>query len=168
VAALLIALALGFLALFGIRLFTGVVIYAVLAICVLSFLGLGAFMTYYGYSQVQAMTLKSLSTTVPQVIMWCGVACIVIGFVIALAVGIFLMRIRRAIGVIQESSKALMYMPQVVFVPVIFAIIIGFFAAYWAVVSIFLYSSGEPTINGAAVRFVMTSWTRGIFAYHVS
>ncbi len=73
----------------------------------------------------------------------------------------------RAIGVIQESSKSLMYMPQVLLLPVVFAVIIGLFAAYWCVVSVFLYSSGEANIKGGAVTFTMTTWIRGIFAYHV-
>ena len=166
-AALLIAMILGFATLLFIRIFSGVVVYLTLIICVLSFLGLGAFMTYYGYTQSQVMKLKGLSTTVSQVILWCGVASMAIGLLIAIVSAIFIMRIRRAIGIIQESSKSIMYMPQVLIMPIIFAIIIGLFAAYWCVVSIFLYSSGDTHISGGAVKYTMTTWTRAIFAYHI-
>ncbi|KAF0978966.1 hypothetical protein FDP41_002036 [Naegleria fowleri] len=167
VAALLIAIILGFATLLFIRIFAGVITYLTILICILSFLGLGAFMTWYGYSQVQAMQLKQLSTTVPNVILWSGVAVMVIGLLLAIASAIFIMRIRRAIGIIQESSKSLMYMPQVLLLPVVFAVIIGLFAAYWCVVSIFLYSAGDPVIKGGAVQYVLSTWMRGILAYHI-
>lgn len=95
VAALLIAIILGFATLLFIRIFAGVITYLTILICILSFLGLGAFMTWYGYSQVQAMQLKQLSTTVPNVILWSGVAVMVIGLLLAIASAIFIMRIRR-------------------------------------------------------------------------
>ncbi|KAL9654484.1 hypothetical protein ABK040_010504 [Willaertia magna] len=167
VAALLLSILLGFIALLFIRLFTGIVVWVSLAISVLSFLGLSAFMIWYGYTEQQRMKTLQLSTTVPDVIFWFGVGIGIVGVIVALLVIFFFIRIRRAIAVIQESSKSLMYMPQVLIVPIIYAVIAGLFTAYWCVVSVFLYSAGEPTIEGGAVTLRLSNATRGIFAYHI-
>jgi hypothetical protein len=153
--------------LFLVRMFAAIVIWILILFCFAAVSGLSAFLLWDGWTQWQSNKVLGLSTTFDKVIFGFGVALGAIAVIFLLVMLFLFMRIRRAIGIIQEACKAISAMPQIIVMPVVLVVLLVLFSAYWIVVAIYLWSSGKPTISGYTVRYEMTMWTRGLFAYHI-
>lgn len=161
------ALAFGFLILFFMRIFTGVVVWAVIFLVFIAIMALGGLTFYEGYTQRIELQKQDLDTTVANILFYTGIVIMGLGAIYALAVVFLFLRIRKAIGIIQEASKALGAIPQLIFFPVLIFGIMALFIFWWIVVVIFLWSSGEATIKSFAVSFKLDLVSRILFGVHI-
>jgi choline transporter-like protein 2/4/5 len=84
-----------------------------------------------------------------QVTYWSYAAYIFIAIdVLVLLLLIFMCsRIKIAVGIIREASKALTYMPFLVLFPIVPTVLITVFVIYWIITAAYLASSGSITVN---------------------
>jgi choline transporter-like protein 2/4/5 len=150
-----------------IRMFTDIMVWGSLLFCGLAISGLAIILIYEGYTQKTIMANEQLSTTLPDVIMYTGVGVGVIAILYFFLLIFLALRIRTAVGIIKEASKAVSYLPQLVLLPIVKSVILTLLAAWWITVAIFLFSYGTPTIQQYTVRYTLSKVTQGIFAYHL-
>jgi len=162
-----LALIISFLFLVLIRWFTSIIVWFCVCFCFLAGAGLSAFLLWQGYTEWQTMKTLGLSTTFAKIMFGFGCGVGGLSVVYLLVVFFLFLRIRRAIGIIEEATKAVSAMPQIMVLPIGLAFCLILFAAYWVVVAVFLWSYATPSIDGYAVRYTMSRWTRGLFGYHV-
>lgn len=167
VCAAILAFFLSFIFLIVIRLITGIVVWVCVGFCFVALCGVSAFLLWQGYTDWQNMKSRGLSTTYGKVVFGFGCGTGLVATIYGIVVAFLFLRIRRAIGVIEESTKALQAMPQILILPVALAAFLILFGAYWVVVALYLFSYGQPEIDDFAVVYNMSKWTRGIFAYHI-
>ncbi|KAL0488487.1 choline transporter-like protein [Acrasis kona] len=162
-----VSLFVAFMMLFLIRIFADVVVWGSLLFCGLTISGAAAFMIWQGYTERQSLESKQLSTQLPNVVFYTGIAFAAIAGLYFLIVALFVGRIRNAIGIIKEASKAIAYLPQLVLLPVSLSVLLCLLAAWWIAVSLFLFSYGTPQIVDYAVAYRLSTVTQGVFAYHL-
>ncbi len=150
-----------------VRIFTAVLVWVTIFLTWIAIAALGAFLTWQGVSLRFQYLAKSLDATVANVIMGIGVGVCAIALVYGFAIIFLFFFIRKAIGIIQEASKAVALMPTIVGLPITFGAAFLLFFAYWILVAVFLWSSGTSNIQRLAVRYTLDYYSQAIFAYHI-
>lgn len=162
-----IALIFSFSYLAFLRLFAGIVTwFTIIALFILTE-GLGAFTTWYGWTTWQTNQAEGLDVVVPKIFFGVGISILVIGLIYIVAVVFMAIRIRKAIGMIQESTKAIGAMPHIVFVPFFTICIVLIYFSFWLCIAGFLWSSGIATIEGYTVRFKLDYSGNVLFYIHI-
>lgn len=143
-----LSVVISWVAIYLLRLFSGVIVWTVIVALIASCLAL----TAYAHSVAQQMA-ADLEAQVPakrldsdinnqKAVQIVSYILIGIDVLLILAVAFLRKRIQLAIGVIKESGKAMAAMPSIVAFPVVIFIMLLVFWVYWTVVMAFLGSAG--------------------------
>lgn len=162
-----VAVAASFLFLLLIRIFAGVMVWLTIFMCFLGMVGLSAFCVWQGLDQKWQLKELGLDQTIGDVLFGFGIGIGVIAALYVIVVSILFFRIRRAVGVIQEASKAVGMMPQIVMLPLGVTIVYVAFLCYWVTVAVFIWASGTPVIDKFAVRYRLDYWMQFVGYYHI-
>lgn len=163
----IIAFILSFSYLLLIRVVTGIVVYLCLICLFVLVMGFSAFCMWYGWTTKIADEAKGLDSTVAQIVFYGGVAIGAFGLFCGLVLSLMILRIRKAIGIIQEATKGFGAMPQLFFVPLSSLVVFIIFLAYWICVFVFIYSTGLPTIEGYTVRYQLNYVGNVLIYFHI-
>lgn len=162
-----VSILLSFSYLIFLRLFAGLVVwFTIIALFILTE-GLGAFSTWYGWQMWQDNEAQGLDVVVPKILFGVGISILIIGVIYILVVLLMAIRIRKAVGIIQESTKAMGAMPQIIFVPFTTIMIVLVYTAFWLCIAGFLWSSGIANIEGFTVRFRLDYSGNVLFYIHI-
>jgi hypothetical protein len=135
-----ISIALSFVWLIVLQLFAGVIVYALLAAVLTGGALSGYALLLYAQNHAQSPTLSSQQVHLMQ---YSAYALLALTALFALVIFALRQRIRIAIQVIKEASRALSAIRSLVFFPLLPIACFGLFAAGWLTVALYLYSVGS-------------------------
>jgi hypothetical protein len=143
-----LSLVIAWVAIYLLRLFSGVVVWAVIFAVIASCVAITACM--YTLAQTMKATLdtqqpdKRLDSDInnQKAVLIISYGLIGIDVLLILAVLFLRKRIQLAVGIIKEAGKAMAAMPSIVAFPVVIFILLLVFWVYWIVVTAFLGSAG--------------------------
>jgi hypothetical protein len=165
--ACVLALVFSFTYLAFLRCFAGLVVWVSLILLFLLLGGLCTFCTYYGWTTWHTNEALGIDTVVPKIFFGVGCALGGIAIIYAIVILFLAIRIRKAVGIIQESTKAIGAMPQIVFVPVVAILLVLAYSVLWLSIAGFLWSSGTAEIEGFTVRFRLDLAGNILFYFHI-
>ncbi|KYQ91635.1 solute carrier family 44 protein member 2 [Tieghemostelium lacteum] len=157
-----IALGIGLFWIFLMRFFAGVITWTTI-LCALAFMALLTAQVYFQWQKAQ----DAIDTIPPQQrleMQYDNVKALKVIFIILCVLsGLFLLivvamlkRIKLAIRIIKESSRAIGTMPSIFFFPIFIFFWLCVFIIYWVVVGFYLGTAGEPTYSYNAEYDVYT------------
>jgi solute carrier family 44 (choline transporter-like protein), member 2/4/5 len=161
------ALVLSYFYLLFLRFFAPIVIWTSLLILFFALEALGGFFIWQGYTTWQENLALELSVVMPQIFFYSGIVICVIGLLYAVLVLFLIIRVRKAIGIIQEAARAIGSMPEIGSVPFLVSLVLGLYATYWVSAALYLWTNGEPNIQEFTVRYSLTIWGQILFYTHI-
>ncbi|KAF2073423.1 hypothetical protein CYY_005271 [Polysphondylium violaceum] len=149
----LIAMGLGLVWIFLLRFFAGLITWATV-LAALACLGLLTAQVYFQWKEAER-TYDAIPPSQRLNMQYDNVLALKVIFIILCVIsGIFALillalfdRIRIAIRIIKESSKAIGIMPSIFFFPIFIFIILCAFILYWVYIGVYLATSGDPTYD---------------------
>eukprot|EP01080_Neovahlkampfia_damariscottae_P010250 gene10250-2669_t len=161
------ALVLSYLYLVFLRFFAGLVIWTSLAILFFALEALGGFFIWQGYTTWQENIALELSVVMPQVFFYSGIVICCIGVAYLGLVVLLVLRVRKAIGIIQEASRAIGSMPEIGTVPFFVAATLVLYATYWVTAALYLWTNGNAEIQEFTVRYALSIQGQILFYMHI-
>ncbi|GAM18465.1 hypothetical protein SAMD00019534_016400, partial [Acytostelium subglobosum LB1] len=170
----LVALAAGLIYIFLLRFLAGLLTWATV-LGVIALLSLLCVQVYYQWQKAQD-TYNSIPPNQRLPLQYDNVLALKVIFIIlccitgilALIVLAMISRIRLAIGIIKESSRAVGTMPSIFFFPVFIFVVLCAFIAYWTVITVYLATAGTATYddNGVFLGFLPSRKLTYLQLYH--
>eukprot|EP01132_Coremiostelium_polycephalum_P005149 gene5149-6409_t len=169
-----IALGMGFLWIVLLRFFAGLITW-VTVLGALGCLGLLTTQVYFQWQKAadtydrippeQRLEIQADNVLALKVIFI--ILCVICG-IFALIVLALWTRIRIAIRIIKESSRAISIMPSIFFFPLFIFILLVAFIIYWIIIAFYLGTAGEPTYDdlGRFVDYEVNKTMRYMQIYH--
>lgn len=170
-----VAFLLAFLWLALMRKLAGVIVWGTIIVAVAVLTVLAAFfykqslMTAQNYSELPVQVRLASMDTVAKFCKGMFIFLAIVDCLIVLITMFMFTRIKIAIGLFKEASRAMMAMPFVLVVPVVIAISIAPLAVYWLYIGAYLATSGEATFdsNGNFTGYDATMRLRYLQIYHL-
>jgi hypothetical protein len=141
-----LAVGLSFVWLLCLRFFAGYMVYACLGTTMVTCLAITSLLWAQVATQVQE-SMRPFQEQEHQALVGVAVLATMFSLGLILFLAFFLKRIRIAVGVIEEGSRAIQAIPTTLLLPLLLFVVLGGFIGCWAFVWAYVWTAGEPQFD---------------------